>query len=90
MVLYKNFYQRGWPNRMAKNSRKGERIMPCKIVDLSARSKIINAEPFHLHFWEVTPKEFHEYLKNSRKFLQNIGVQIPADCRIGTLIENHD
>ena len=26
--------------------------MPSKVVDLSARSKHIREEPWHLHFWE--------------------------------------
>ena len=64
--------------------------MPSKIVDLSARSKIIRDEPFHVHFWECTPKEFLAQLKNPRKFLTKMGVELPADCRIETTIENHD
>ena len=32
--------------------------MPRKIVDLSARSNIIRQEPFGLHFWECSPKEY--------------------------------
>jgi hypothetical protein len=32
--------------------------MPAKIVDLSARSTIIEAEAFGLHFWECTRKNF--------------------------------
>jgi hypothetical protein len=64
--------------------------MPGKIVDLSARSKIIRDEPFHVHFWECTPKEFLSQLKSPRKFLTQMGIEIPADCRIETTIENHD
>ena len=64
--------------------------MPTKIVDLSARSRIIRDEPFHVHFWECTPKEYLAQLKNPRRFLEKMGVDIPADCRIETTIENHD
>lgn len=64
--------------------------MPTKIVDLSARSKIIRDEPFHVHFWECTPGEYLEYLGNPRKFLTTMGIKIPEDCRIETTIENHD
>ena len=64
--------------------------MPSKIVDLSARSAIIRDEPFHVHFWECTPREFLAQLKNPRKFLAQMGVEIPNGCRIETTIENHD
>lgn len=64
--------------------------MPRKIVDLSARSKIIYDEPFHIHFWECTPEEYLEFLKNPRKTLEAMGISIPKKCRIETTIENHD
>src|SRR5262245_47819112 len=64
--------------------------MPSKIVDLSARSKIIRDEPFYVHFWECTPKEYLELLKSPKKVLTKMGVEIPASCRIETTIENHD
>jgi len=64
--------------------------MPSKIVDLSARSAIIRDEPFHLHFWECTPAEYLDFLRDPRKTLTGMGVEIPADCRIETVIENHD
>jgi hypothetical protein len=64
--------------------------MPAKIVDLSARSRIIEAEPFGLHFWECTPKEFLDYLKDPRGFLSAMGIKIAKNCRIETTIENHD
>ena len=40
--------------------------MPRKIVDFSARSKIIQQEPFDLHFWECSPLEYLDYLRNPR------------------------
>jgi hypothetical protein len=64
--------------------------MPAKIVDLSARSTIIRDEPFHLHFWECTPLEYLDFLRDPRKTLSGMGIDIPADCRIETTIENHD
>ena len=64
--------------------------MPSKIVDLSARSRIIRDEPFHVHFWECTPREFLELLRSPRKVLTDMGIEIPARCRIETTIENHD
>ena len=64
--------------------------MPTKIVDLSARSKIIRDEPFHVHFWECTPAEYLKYLGDPRAFLSSMGIRIPKGCRIETTIENHD
>ena len=64
--------------------------MPTKIVDLSARSQIIRDEPFHVHFWECGPAEYLEYLRDPRRFLSAMGINIPQDCRIETTIENHD
>jgi hypothetical protein len=51
---------------------------------------IIEAEPFGLHFWECTPKEFLNYLKDPRGFLPSMGIKLPKNCRIETTIENHD
>jgi hypothetical protein len=64
--------------------------MPSKIVDLSARSAIIKDEPFHVHFWECTPAEYLSFLKDPRKVLSKMGIDIPKSCRIETIIENHD
>jgi hypothetical protein len=64
--------------------------MPRKIVDLSARSKYIREEPWHLHFWEVTPDEALDFLREPRRFLGAVGIELPDDCRIETVIENHD
>ena len=64
--------------------------MPTKIVDLSARSEIICAEPFIAHFWECTPEEFKAYLAKPRGFLTKMGIGLPGDCRIETTIEDHD
>jgi len=64
--------------------------MPAKIVDLSARSTIIEDEPFGLHFWECKPKEFLDYLKDPRAFLASMGIKLPKKCRVETTIENHD
>ncbi|ODU12299.1 MULTISPECIES: hypothetical protein [Variovorax] len=64
--------------------------MPAKIVDFSARSKVIRDEPFNVHFWQCTPAEFRAYLGRPRDFLHKLGIVVPGDCRIETTIENHD
>jgi hypothetical protein len=64
--------------------------VPSKIVDLSARSRHIREEPWHLHFWEETPKEALEFLRRPREVLASIGIELPPDCRIETVVENHD
>ncbi len=64
--------------------------MPRKVIDFSARSQIIREEPFHLHFWESTPREILAFLKNPRIELGKMGIRLPEDCRIETTIENHD
>lgn len=64
--------------------------MPIKIVDLSARSKVIRDEPFHMHFWQCSPAEFRTYLGRPREFLHRLGIVVLGECRIETTIENHD
>ena len=64
--------------------------MPRKIVDFSAISDIIRDEPFHLHFWESTPREALAFLKDPRKELRKMGISLPGSCRVETTIENHD
>ena len=64
--------------------------MPSKVVDLSARSSVIRDEPWHLHFWESTPDEIVTFLRHPREELARLGIELPADCRIETTIENHD
>ncbi len=64
--------------------------MPKNVVDLSARSSLIRDEPWHLHFWESTPREALAFLRDPRKELEKIGIKLPADCRIETVITNHD
>jgi hypothetical protein len=64
--------------------------MPKNVVDLSARSRIVRAEPFNVHFWECTSLEFKAYLGKPREFLAKMGIEVPMDCRIETVIENHD
>jgi hypothetical protein len=68
----------------------GEAPMPRKVVDLSARSRIIRQEPFGLHFWECSPIEFLDYLRDPKAFLGALGIDLPQDCRVETTIENHD
>jgi predicted cupin superfamily sugar epimerase len=64
--------------------------MPRNIVDLSARSALIRDEPWHLHFWESSPREALEFLRNPRAELEKIGIDLPRDCRVETVITNHD
>jgi len=64
--------------------------MPTKIVDFSACSEIIRDEPWHLHFWESSPQEILGFLQNPRGELARMGIELPEDCRIETVIENHD
>jgi hypothetical protein len=64
--------------------------MPRKLVDLSARSQIIRDEPWHLHFWESTPEEALAFLRSPREQLAELGIDLPPDCRIETVITNHD
>ena len=64
--------------------------MPNVVVDLSARSKHIREEPWGLHFWENTVPEVLDYLKDPRGFLERIGISLPDDCAIETVMQNHD
>jgi hypothetical protein len=64
--------------------------VPRKIVDLSARSEIIREEPWSLHFWESTPQEALAFLTNPREQLEKMGIRLPDECRVETVIENHD
>ena len=64
--------------------------MPNVVVDLSARSKHIREEPWHLHFWELKVNEALEYLRDPRGKLREMGIDLPEDCRIETTIDNHD
>jgi hypothetical protein len=64
--------------------------MPRKIVDFSARSAYLREEPFHLHFWENSVEDYLSFLRDPRAQLAEIGINLPPDCRIETVIENHD
>lgn len=64
--------------------------MPRSVVDFSSVSDIIRAEPFHLHFWESTPREALAFLQDPRAALLQLGLRLPKSCRIETTIENHD
>jgi len=64
--------------------------MPKNVVDISARSEIIHNEPWHLHFWELKPVEFVEQLKDPRKFLKEMKIDLPLDCQIEQDIVNLD
>jgi hypothetical protein len=64
--------------------------VPRKIVDFSARSAYLREEPFHLHFWESSVEEYVSFLHDPRAQLAEMGIHLPPDCRIETVIENHD
>jgi hypothetical protein len=64
--------------------------MPNVVVDLSARSRHIRDEPWDLHFWELKAPEALEYLRDPRGKLKEMGIELPEDCRIETVIDNHD
>jgi hypothetical protein len=64
--------------------------MPTNVVDFSAVSEIIRDEPWQLHFWELTPAEYFEQVKNPRKFMQKIGIELPENTPIVTEMLNHD
>ena len=64
--------------------------MPTNVVDFSAISEIIRDEPWQLHFWELTPAEYVEQMKNPRAFIGKMGVELPENCPIVTEMLNHD
>ena len=52
--------------------------MPRNIVDLSAHSRIIRDEPWHLQFWESTTAEISDFLRDPRGALaQSSGSSFP-------------
>jgi hypothetical protein len=63
--------------------------MPNVVVDMSARSRHIRDEPWHLHFWELNVPEALEYLRNPPAMLQRIGIELLADAA-SRLSLNHD
>jgi hypothetical protein len=64
--------------------------MPTNVVDFSALSEIIRDEPWQLHFWELTPAEYFEQMKNPRKFIEKMGIELPENTPIVTEMLNHD
>jgi hypothetical protein len=64
--------------------------MASNVVDLSAVSEIIRDEPWQLHFWELTPREFSEQIANPRSFISKIGIHLPAECNIILEVVNSD
>lgn len=60
--------------------------MPSKVVDLSARSRIIRDEPWHLHFWESTPEEALPSCANLASSWVRWESNCHPDCRIETVI----
>ncbi|MFC5924495.1 hypothetical protein [Micromonospora vulcania] len=64
--------------------------MPSHIVDVSARSKILRAQPLLGHAWVMSPPEALAYLREPRSMLRTLGVRLPAECPIETVLQNHD
>jgi hypothetical protein len=64
--------------------------MPKKVIDFSKLSEDIRQEPWDLHFWESTPTDLLEFLKDPRKELADIGIQLRPEVRVEITIENLD
>lgn len=64
--------------------------MPRKLIDFSKLSEDIRQEPWDLHFWESSPAELLEFLKDPRKELASIGIQLRPEVRVEITIENLD
>ncbi|QLQ36474.1 hypothetical protein [Micromonospora robiginosa] len=64
--------------------------MPSHIVDVSARSRVLREQPLLSHAWVMTPPEALAYLRRPRSVLRTIGVRLPAECAVETVLRNHD
>jgi hypothetical protein len=64
--------------------------MPTQVVDLSARSRIVRGQRFLCHAWVATPVEVLAFLRDPRVELKKLGVHLPSNCRVETVLENHD
>lgn len=64
--------------------------MPKKLIDFSKLSEDIRQEPWDLHFWESTPSELLEFLKDPRKELSAMGIDLRPEVRVEITIENLD
>ena len=64
--------------------------MPTQIVDVSARSRLFREQPLLSHAWVATPPEVLEFLRHPRSELRKLGIRLPADCAVETILQNHD
>lgn len=64
--------------------------MTRQVVDVSARSRIFREQPLLSHAWVATPAEILEFLRHPRPELKKLGIRLPSDCQIETVLQNHD
>lgn len=67
-----------------------EAQMPTHIVDLSARSELFRNQRLVSHAWLATPADVAAFLRSPRSELKKLGIRLPAECRVETVIQNHD
>jgi hypothetical protein len=64
--------------------------VPSHLVDLSARSRVFRAQRLLSHAWVASPSEVIAFLRDPRAELKKLGIRLPSNCRIETLMQNHD
>ncbi|HWH94857.1 MAG TPA: hypothetical protein VNT03_13440 [Baekduia sp.] len=64
--------------------------MPRQVVDVSARSRLFREQPLLSHAWVVSPAEILEFLCHPRSELKKMGIRLPSECQIETVLQNHD
>lgn len=60
------------------------------VVDISARSHLVREQPLLSHAWVATPAEVLEFVRHPRPELKKLGIRLPSDCQIETILQNHD
>jgi hypothetical protein len=61
-----------------------------QVVDISARSRLVREQPLASHAWVASPAETLEYLRHPRSELKKMGIRLPCECVIETVLQNHD
>lgn len=61
-----------------------------QVVDISARSQLVRGQPLLSHAWVASPAEILEYLRHPRSELRKMGIRLPSDCQVETVLQNHD
>lgn len=64
--------------------------MPTQVVDLAARSRVFRDQRLLSHAWVTTPAEVLEFLRHPRSELKKLGIRLPSDCGVETILQNHD